>query len=386
MIRSTLKRMGILAGSGVLVAGLMAAGAGVAAAAPGHGCVQAGNSGFTAKVVAHSWQRISHRRINASGCDVGIYVADRTSHVTISGVTVTGANDAGILVQNTSHVTITRSVVHGNGFNAPAATPPNSPPGTAPVQGNLPQAFGISLFGVSNAAVTHNTVYNNGRGGIGVMDDGPFDPGQIFEGSGTTPALPVPVRNVTVSGNVLWKNYSGCAIVVSAFNASNMVRNVNITRNTVIGTGFDDQKGADIGGIVAQSNGPFSTVANITISRNTVMDSVEAGVIVHAAAPGSTTKNVQVSHNLISGNNVGVGETGQTTGVVVSVIGPPPGTPLQDGTPNPGETNQGTVVTRNIIIGQFYGVWTSGPNPPRVSRNWIWTTSGGTRYFVAPSS
>jgi hypothetical protein len=359
--------MGILAGSGVLVAGLMVAGAGVAAADTG--CLQAGTSGFTAKVVAHAGQTISRRAIDAAGCDVGIYVADAASHVTISRVRVTGANAAGILVENTSHVTVRRSVVTGNGFHT---TVPASHDSSNP--GELPQAFGISLFGVSRAVVTGNTVYNNGRGGIGVMDTGPFDPGHII-GLGTSPDQPVPVRDVTVSRNILWANYNGCAIVVSAFHTDNTARNVDITGNTVVGTGVKPGVGADVGGIVAQSNGPGSTVRDITIARNVVTRSGEAGVIVHAAAPGSQTRNVVVDRNILSANNQLYGpppgaEVDNTAGVVVSTLGP--------------AQNVHTVVSRNIIFDQFYGVWTHGPNPPRLSRNLIWVTSGGSTYYVAP--
>lgn len=336
----------------------------------------AGNSGFTAKVVARPGQRISHQRINATGCDVGIYVADRASHVTISGVTVTGANDAGILVQNTSHVTIDRSTVTGNGMNSVAG--PN-PPGTPPTAGELDQAFGISLFGVSDASVTRNTVYDNGRGGIGIMDDGPFDPGQVVGGPGTSPAAPVPVRNVEVAGNLLWANYNGCAIVVSAFNENNTVRNVDISRNTVIGTGFG-AAGPDVGGIVAQSNGVGSTVGNITISGNYVRNSAEAGVIVHAAAPNSHTRNVQVTRNILSGNNWLFDPTSEVTNTAGVVVG------SWLAGANLGQSNINTVVTSNIIFDQYYGVWTQGPNPPRLFRNAIWVTQGGSRYFVAPTS
>lgn len=371
MDRALLKKWGLLAGGTVLVAGLMTAGAGLAAADTGSGCVTAGSSGFTAAVVAHRGQTISNRTIDATGCDVGIYVADAASYVTINGVTVTGANDAGILVQNTHDVTIMRSTVTGNAFNAPPAGPPGSAPGTPPVQGNLPQAFGISLFGVSDSIVTRNTVYNNARGGIGIMDDGPFDPGQVFEGSGTTPEAPVPVKNVMVSRNTLWANDNGCGIVVSAFNTGNTVSNVTVTRNTIKGTGFNGA-GPDVGGIVAQSNGLFSTVSHITISRNTVTNSAEGGVIVHAAAPGSHTANITVSRNTLSGNNwLGAGPA-LTAGVVVAVVGPADG----------GETNESTLVSQNTITDQFYGVWTSGSNPPTLFRNDISVTAGGSDYFA----
>ncbi|GAA3757243.1 hypothetical protein GCM10022240_07570 [Microbacterium kribbense] len=318
------------------------------------GCQTAGDSGFTAAVVAQPGQVISQRTVNATGCDVGIYVD--AANVTIDQVKVTGANAAGILAENTSYLTLTRSTVTGNGFHAPAAP---YPPGTPPVTGQLDQAFAISLFGVSHATVGRNTVYNNGRGGIGIMDNGPFDPGRVV-GLPTYPA-PIPVSDVTVSQNTLWANYAGCGIVVSAFNSGNTVDDVTVTQNTIRGT----MQPGDVGGIVAQSNGPSSVVSNIMISRNTVTDSGESGVIVHAAAPGSMTKNVTVTRNLLSGNNW---MAGTTIGVEVD-------SRMTD--PYLGQQNVNTVITRNTISDQFYGIWAQGPDSPLVSRNDITTTTGG---------
>jgi hypothetical protein len=360
-------------GAAVLLLGM--ASALPAAAGPAAGCLPAGTSGFTAKVVATAGQHISRRTVDATGCDVGIYVADQASHVTISRVTVTGANGAGILVENTSDIVVERSIVHDNGFNVPPPPPPIGPPMTDPTEPRLPQAFGISLFGVSNAMVTRNTVYDNGRGGIGVMDTGPFDPGHIT-GMGTSPSMPVPSENVVVSRNTLWGNLNGCAVVVSVFNTGNHISDVTVTRNTITGTGFG-ATGPDVGGIVAQSNGENSMVKNITISRNSISDSGESGVIVHAAAPGSHTVNVQVVRNLLSGNNQLNEETGHTTGVVVSSW--LAGADL-------GQSNINTRVERNTMTDQFYGVWTQGPNPPTLVRNAITVTAGGTPFFVAPTS
>jgi hypothetical protein len=355
------------------------------ASADGATCLPAGTSGFTAKVVATAGQTIARRTIDATGCDVGIYVADDASHVTISRVTVTGANGAGILVENTSHVTVERSTVHDNGFNVPPPPPPIGPPegaGDGEYTGpRLPQAFGISLFGVSHAVVTRNMVYHNGRGGVGVMDTGPFDPGHLIAADGTpvgsSPSTPVPVHDVVVSRNTLWANANGCAVVVSAFNTGNHVSDVTVTRNTITGTGFVDEVGPDVGGIVAQSNGEGSMVKNVTISRNTIVGSGESGVIVHAAAPGSHTMNVQVTRNLLSANNQLLEETGHTTGVVVSSW--LAGADL-------GQSNINTVVSRNVMTDQFYGVWTQGPDAPTLSRNAITVTAGGTAYFVAPTT
>jgi hypothetical protein len=351
-----------IGGTGLGIVGLSA---GAAIAAPT--CSPAGASGFTAAVVAKAGQRISDRTVDAAGCDVGIYVGPGASHVRISRVRVTGANDAGILVQDTSHVSITRSVVTGNGFKSPG-------------EDLLPQAFGISLFGVSHSTVARNTVYNNGRGGIGVMDYGPFDPGQLVTHQPAPSTRPVPSDHDVVEGNRLWANYNGCAIVLATFNTGNHVSHDVVSRNTIRGVGANEN-GADVGGIVAQTNAPDSTVSDITISRNRVTDSAESGVIVHAAAPNSRTVNVWVTRNVLSGDNWSKGagphpsQPDQLTGVVVDS--------LLEG-PN-GARAINTVVSRNWISDEFYGVWSRGADAPHVSRNAIHVLPGGVPVFRVAS-
>lgn len=349
-------------GSGIGLIGLSAE---TAAAAPR--CVQAGNSGFTAAVVARAGQHIRGWHVNATGCDVGIYVGHGATGVQISRVKVTGANDAGILVQDTSRVTITRSVITGNGFHSPG-------------EDMLPQAFGISLFGVSHSAVTRNTVYNNGRGGIGVMDYGPFDPGQLVTHEPGPSARLVPSDHDVVSGNRLWANYNGCAIVLAPFNQGGHIADDVVTGNTITGVGAN-QKGADVGGIVVQSNGPSSTARNIAVGWNHVSGSAEAGVIVHAAAPHSRTRNVWVTGNVLSGDNWSKGagphpsQPDQLTGIVVDS--------LLEGPDGARAVN--TVVTGNRITDEFYGIWSRGADAPHVRHNSIHVLPGGTPVYRVSS-
>lgn len=349
-------------GSGI---GLIGLGAETAAAAPT--CVQAGNSGFTAAVVARAGQHISGEQVDATGCDVGIYVGPGATGVQIRHVKVTGANDAGILVQKTSRVMITGSTVTGNGFHSPG-------------QNMLPQAFGISLFGVSDSVVSGNTVYSNARGGIGVMDYGPFDPGQLVTHE-PGPATPlVPSDHDVVSDNRLWANYNACAIVLAPFNQGGHVADDIVTGNTITGVGAN-QNGADVGAIVVQSNGPASTVRNITIGRNRVSGSTESGVIVHAAAPNSRTSDIWIAGNVLSGDNWAKGagshpsQPDQLTGIVVDS--------LLEGPDGARAVN--TVVTGNQITDEFYGVWSRGADAPYVWRNSIDILSGGTPVYRVAS-
>ncbi len=114
---------------------------------------QAGTTGLSAaKIVSTSTATLTGTTITAEGCDVGIYVAPTTSSVIIKGVTVTGANDHGIFVQDASHITIETSKVEGNGL---APTP------------SINENKAIELVGTSNAMVVHDTVTGNVGGGVG---------------------------------------------------------------------------------------------------------------------------------------------------------------------------------------------------------------------------
>ena len=66
-------------------------------------CLTAGSTGLTTKVILASNQQLTGTAINATGCDIGIFVGPGTKKVLISGVTVTGANEHGIFVQDASH-------------------------------------------------------------------------------------------------------------------------------------------------------------------------------------------------------------------------------------------------------------------------------------------
>jgi hypothetical protein len=152
-----------LGGAGVLAA-TVPIGVGVAAAA---GCSQAGSTGLTAAVVAQS-NDILDSPVNATGCDIGIYIGAGIDNVTINGATVTGANVEGIFAeQSPASLVIENSTVTGNGV-APGAR--KTPGG------------GILLAGVSGAIITSNTVTKNNGGGILINDNGPVD---------TVPAEPV---------------------------------------------------------------------------------------------------------------------------------------------------------------------------------------------------
>ena len=112
-----------------LTTGLAVAAAGILVVVPGSParaatCTPAGSTGFTAAVVATAGQTISNQTVDATGCDLGIYVGPTASGVTISDTTVSGANDHGIMAEDATNLAIQNSTIENNGLNpTPTSTP-----------------------------------------------------------------------------------------------------------------------------------------------------------------------------------------------------------------------------------------------------------------------
>jgi hypothetical protein len=315
------------------------------------------NSGLSAAIVATPNETIAHRSIDASGCDIGIFVGPQVSGVTINSVTVTGASFQGILAEKTSHLTVENSTITGNGFKTIDKSAPVLPSG---VHSLVSQSFAISLFGVSDSTVRNNKVYDNGRGGIGVMDNGPNNPGYIVQDHS---APLVASTNDSVIGNKTWKNYNGCGIVLATQNFGGSLSNLVVADNTVTGTGMSPD-GPDIGGIVVAADLPNSKVADVTVRGNLVTGSFEGGLIVNAEAFNSSTTDVRLIDNVAAHNNIGHLEAPGTAGIIVFAASPtqmPPKASLPE--------NVGTVLSGNREVGQTYSIWSEGDNQIRIASN-----------------
>ena len=161
--------VGALSITGIAASSLLQASAAGAA-----GCTAAGTTGLTAAIVATNAQTIDQTTVgsatvNATGCDLGIYVGPTVAGVTIGGssasegLTISGANDTGIFAeQQPAGVIIENNTVQNNGVN------PN------PKIGSF---GGIVLAGVTDGSVENNTIINNGGGGVFVNDNGPVNLG-----------------------------------------------------------------------------------------------------------------------------------------------------------------------------------------------------------------
>ena len=349
--------------SSLLVAGGIAAvaGGGPAAAASRPAvptCVTAGSTGLTAAVVLGSGGTLTGGTVNATGCDLGIYVGPGSVGVSITNETVTGANDHGIFAQDTTGLLISGSTVTGNGV--------------APTAG-IAENKAIELVGATGALVTGNTVEaNTADGGIGLADDGSFDPGAPAPGTLTASTAD------TISNNKSIGNYAGCGIVIAAYDPGAGISGITVSGNTVSGTiGAFGPHGPVIGGVVVAADTPHTSVSNVTVQSNDITGSFIPGIVVHSNAPFDTVSGVQLTSNTLSGDDWGsVDGPPRPAGIIVAASQiPAPVTPVLSG----------TTITGNTISQEFYGIWRAGDTSTAASSNTVNTFPGGTADFEVPA-
>ncbi len=351
-------RFGVVAAMALGTGGFAGAVAAVEATTPAAAasCVAAGSTGLTAAQVVTT-NLTGPQTIDATGCDVGIFVPPGTSGITITDVTVNNANDHGIFVQDANNITISSNTVTGNGV--------------APTAG-IAENKAIELVGTSNSNVTGNTVTGNSAdGGIGIADDGAIDPGAPNAGTANA-AADDNVTNNTSSGN-----YGGCGIVYAAYNTSG-VSGGTISGNTVQGSpGVFGPHGPVIGGIVVASDEAGGPVTGVTVDSNTITGAAIPGVVVHSNAPNSSVTNISVTNNTLSLDDwLSVDGPPTPAGIIVAASPiPAPVTPvLTDIT-----------MTGNTITKEFYGIWQSGAHVTTTAPNAISQLfPGGMDVFTTP--
>lgn len=278
-------------------------------------------NGFTAAVVAHSGQKISGQ-IDATGYDLGIYIGPGVHGVTVSGATITGADDEGILVQDTYGVLIKGNTLEGNAVSNDF---------------NLEERKAIVLAGTTGVLVTRNTVTGNGDGGIGVYDDGPNSPSAPIA---IDPNRSVPGIGNVITDNTISNNFNGCGIVVSAKDDGSLVLGTVVSHNLNTASVL----GAVGGIIVATGSVGAGTVAGTVISHNTVTGGYIAGIGMHTS-PGGAVVGTQILGNTFGRNG------GQEM---------PPGSPGTGVEILSGGRIDRTQVLNNAVSDDYYGVFHVG--------------------------
>ncbi len=267
---------------------------------------------------------------------IAIHAAD----VTITDLTIEHAIGEGILVDGVNNATITDNIVKDNDLGGLPTNPvANSYPECAPT-GAVPGdcGEGIHLMGSSHSTVAHNMSENN-SGGILLSDEG------------------APTSHNLVLDNIVRDNLFDCGITVVGHNPAaapngkpaptvagvydNTVRGNDITGNGVQGAGA---------GVVMATGLAGGAVYDNLIEDNHMAGNGQSAVTVHSHLPGQFLNGNVVMHNRIGINNVrGDSDSGakadtQTTGVLVGTVDP-----------------LSITVTKNVISGDHFGLWTQGP-------------------------
>lgn len=267
--------------------------------------------------------------IDAAGLANGIDVDGRhhpgLSHVVVTGFTVRNAKFQGILITDSSFVTIFDNHITGNDKSLLVGPPPTCP--------GLPAYFvagegfdcgeGIHLSGVTHSTVASNLVEHN-AGGILLSDD-----------TGLT-------SDNLISGNVVKDNPFDCGITLAshhfafALDPAFGVFHNTIAGNTSSRNGLVTGEGAGVGIFAGPPGG--QDYGNVVIGNELVGNALP-GVTMHSHSPFQNLNDNLITGNQISGNGPdGDVPTLGPTGIVVwsdTASGAPPIT--------------GTVISQNII-------------------------------------
>jgi Right handed beta helix region len=307
-------------------------------------CTAAGTTGLTTDVTATSGQWVTGT-IDATGCDVGVYVPPGSSGVVIANANISGANIHGIFVQDSSNVVIWGNSVVGNSGGVPAVScdfvaPPCVAEGKA-----------IQLVGTSNSWISNNVIKNDLFGGIAITDDGAVDPGALNPGTSS------PANSNFVANNHISDVSNDCGIVIAVYNAGSANDNV-VFGNTVLGDLPPFGVHPHVGQIVVAGDGPGAAISNTFIFGNTISGSTLPGIVVHSNAPGDVISNTNIWGNTINNNgyypsffsspNTPVADNG-TTGISIVAEAYP-------GMPSPPAIT-GTTLFSNSISADMNGIW-----------------------------
>lgn len=313
----------------------------------------------------------SNTIIDASGQSNGIVITGSgAAGAVVKDLTVENAQKAGIVVENTSNITLEGNVVTANdqscsgfsGCNNPksnngipagqpgsnvaaggtAFTATNSVPcGGAQSGGSDCEA--LHLIGVTNSFVVGNTVENNLDGGIYLTDE-----------TG-------PTSGNLIADNTSKDNAVDCGITLAAHAPGH-----GIIDNLITGNTSDNPKGA--AGVVIATAVPGAIITGNVVSDNTIKDNGSGGVVFHTHAPGSKVDDNVIEDNTISGNAADAESgVGQNEGIdILSASGSPV---------------TGTVIEGNTITNETYGVLISSGTTGTVL-----PTSGAGANTITPSA
>jgi parallel beta-helix repeat protein len=245
--------------------------------------------------------------IDATGLVHGIYITGLTSgRLIISQFTVENAMREGVLLENSTNITLADDTILNNDKSIAFTTPPCSQ-GTAPC---CPGAFpfeqqdcgeGVHLLGTTNSTIANNVVQGN-QGGILLSDE-----------TGAT-------SNNLITNNLVQNNLTDCGITLPSHppcgQGSNDVNGCvggaqigtaspGVFANSVIGNTSIGNGGAGTG-VFAPT--PGTAAYGNLIANNVLKNNGEPGIALHSHAPSQNLNGNVIVGNLISGNGPEPGE------------------------------------------------------------------------------
>jgi parallel beta-helix repeat protein len=224
-------------------------------------------------------------------------------NVLITGFTLENSNFEGLLVTNTTSLTIRNNQVQNNDvlLDIDTDTCPGQPPFETGEDFDCGE--GIHIMGVAFSSITNNLIQNN-SGGILISDD-----------TGET-------HDNIISGNTVQDNPFDCGITLASHGPygkapgsphSGIVNNT-ISNNQSIHNGFDEP-GAGAGiGFFSDGSGPGLVHGNLAIN-NELLNNGIPGIAFHShvgpnfGAPADDLNDNILLNNHLSGNGADVGDT-----------------------------------------------------------------------------
>ncbi len=234
--------------------------------------------------------------IDATGLKNGILVSGTgTERALVKGLVVEHANEEGILVMNTSYVTIEKDVVRKNDLGGAAAKPVGQCAANGPIPGDCGE--GLHLMGVGYSTLQANTVTEN-AGGILLTDEtGPTSHNRISKNTVDDNVLDC---GITLAGHnekaVVLATAPGPPTVAALAPTIGGIFDNQVSDNTVDGNGTKGL-GAGIG---LFGGAPGTAVYNNVVSENTAEGNGLGGVTLHSHAPGQDLSGNSIVGNMLA--------------------------------------------------------------------------------------
>jgi nitrous oxidase accessory protein NosD len=261
--------------------------------------------------------------VDATGQINGIaFTGPGTAGSNFSGFTVENAQGEGVLVFNTSHVTLGWNQVRSNdrGSGTDVTTECQD-------QGEVPGdcGEGVHLMSVTDSRVLANRVEDN-VGGILVTDEVGPSHGNL------------------IAFNESENNNDDCGITLPSHNGAALGHPelAGVYDNTVIANVSSGNGGAGVGMFA-----PFPGTASYDnrVIGNTLLNNGEAGIAIHAHAPGQNVSGNVIVNNVVSGNGIDPDSgSGHPTGIALFSAAVP----------------VNVVVAGNRVSNEFWGIFVNG--------------------------